>query len=371
MKKKEKGISKILATMILISICLINTVATVNWVSGISEKYMNIKKIEIMDYWNMANWNQTTTHSTLVSGSSVSKSISSYGSVRYPEHQLFYGIWTDWTWTWRPLLAGGKTREELNSLFDTLIAHRIQYIFCYVPGFDRNGDFPEFYGNSFYLVSAMNDYNEAHGTTLEAHVWINNHYDYRSNPADLNDPAVQSKIIETIRKYTDPTYGLIPEGGAPFTGVNLDFEFYTGGRELEVVSMTNLVAATFPDLTVSTDISYPYLGHNPPFGKEFSKDVDYIIVMMYDTQLERDAYAEWFRKMAKTQLLNTDKPLLLAVPAGHNTGEDISFALQGLQALLSNETFTHLDGLALFDVKHMTLNRWSYWDLAVALVDDR
>ncbi|MEM3406926.1 MAG: DUF2393 family protein [Nitrososphaerota archaeon] len=45
--KNRKGISKILATIIIISFCLIITIFAITWISSISEKYMNVKKIEI------------------------------------------------------------------------------------------------------------------------------------------------------------------------------------------------------------------------------------------------------------------------------------------------------------------------------------
>ncbi|MEM2927747.1 MAG: DUF2393 family protein [Nitrososphaerota archaeon] len=45
--KNRKGISKILATIIIISFCLIITIFAITWISSISEKYMNANKIEI------------------------------------------------------------------------------------------------------------------------------------------------------------------------------------------------------------------------------------------------------------------------------------------------------------------------------------
>jgi hypothetical protein len=49
---KNKGISKIVVTVILVSICIVITIAVVYWISGITEKYMSVRKIEILSLWN-------------------------------------------------------------------------------------------------------------------------------------------------------------------------------------------------------------------------------------------------------------------------------------------------------------------------------
>ncbi|MEM1574902.1 MAG: hypothetical protein QXF09_00935 [Nitrososphaerota archaeon] len=49
---KNKGISKILVTVILVSICIVITIAVVYWISGITEKYTSVKKIEILSVWS-------------------------------------------------------------------------------------------------------------------------------------------------------------------------------------------------------------------------------------------------------------------------------------------------------------------------------
>jgi len=49
---KNKGISKILVTVILVSICIVITIAVVYWISGIAEKYMVVRKIEILSSWS-------------------------------------------------------------------------------------------------------------------------------------------------------------------------------------------------------------------------------------------------------------------------------------------------------------------------------
>jgi len=55
MYKNKKGISIVLAAIILISLCVIISIAAVYWISGVSEKYMNVKKIEIVDVWGSRN----------------------------------------------------------------------------------------------------------------------------------------------------------------------------------------------------------------------------------------------------------------------------------------------------------------------------
>ncbi|MEM2209830.1 MAG: hypothetical protein QXF09_05040 [Nitrososphaerota archaeon] len=52
MNKNNKGISIIKATIILISICLIITIAFITWSSGIIGKFMVNEKIEIIDVWS-------------------------------------------------------------------------------------------------------------------------------------------------------------------------------------------------------------------------------------------------------------------------------------------------------------------------------
>ena len=52
MKLKNRGISKILVTVILVSICLVITIAIIYWIFGITERYMIIKKLEILDVWS-------------------------------------------------------------------------------------------------------------------------------------------------------------------------------------------------------------------------------------------------------------------------------------------------------------------------------
>jgi len=54
---KNKGISKIVVTVILVSICLVITIAVVYWISGITEKYMNVRKIEILNAWSEKKFN--------------------------------------------------------------------------------------------------------------------------------------------------------------------------------------------------------------------------------------------------------------------------------------------------------------------------
>ncbi|MEM3419954.1 MAG: hypothetical protein QXY18_04250 [Nitrososphaerota archaeon] len=50
--KNKKGISVVKATIILITICVIITVAFVTWSSGIIGKFMVNEKIEIIDVWS-------------------------------------------------------------------------------------------------------------------------------------------------------------------------------------------------------------------------------------------------------------------------------------------------------------------------------
>ena len=48
----KKGISIIKATIILISICIIISIAVVTWISGITSIFMANEKIEIVDVWS-------------------------------------------------------------------------------------------------------------------------------------------------------------------------------------------------------------------------------------------------------------------------------------------------------------------------------
>lgn len=50
--KNKKGISKITATIIIISFCIIITIAAVTWISGITSIFMKNDKIEITDVWS-------------------------------------------------------------------------------------------------------------------------------------------------------------------------------------------------------------------------------------------------------------------------------------------------------------------------------
>jgi len=52
MNKNKIGISIILATIILISICIAITIAAVLWYSGIIQKFIFYEKIEIIDVWS-------------------------------------------------------------------------------------------------------------------------------------------------------------------------------------------------------------------------------------------------------------------------------------------------------------------------------
>jgi len=53
----KKGISIIKATIILISICIIISIAAVTWISGIAEKFIFNEKIEIIDVWSKKSFN--------------------------------------------------------------------------------------------------------------------------------------------------------------------------------------------------------------------------------------------------------------------------------------------------------------------------
>ncbi|MEM2209584.1 MAG: hypothetical protein QXM32_05055 [Nitrososphaerota archaeon] len=57
MNKNNKGISIIKATIILISICIIITIAFVTWFSGITSIFMVNEKIEIIDVWSKKSFN--------------------------------------------------------------------------------------------------------------------------------------------------------------------------------------------------------------------------------------------------------------------------------------------------------------------------
>jgi hypothetical protein len=48
----KKGISIIIATIILISICLAITIFSILWYSGIIQKFIFYEKIEIIDVWS-------------------------------------------------------------------------------------------------------------------------------------------------------------------------------------------------------------------------------------------------------------------------------------------------------------------------------
>ena len=50
--KNKKGISIIIATIILISICLAITIFAILWYSGIIQKFIFYEKIEIIDVWS-------------------------------------------------------------------------------------------------------------------------------------------------------------------------------------------------------------------------------------------------------------------------------------------------------------------------------
>jgi archaellum component FlaF (FlaF/FlaG flagellin family) len=52
MNINNKGISIIKATIILISICIIITIAVVTWTSGVTSIFMANEKIEIIDVWS-------------------------------------------------------------------------------------------------------------------------------------------------------------------------------------------------------------------------------------------------------------------------------------------------------------------------------
>ncbi|MEM2928048.1 MAG: hypothetical protein QXP60_03690 [Nitrososphaerota archaeon] len=52
MNKNNKGISVVKATIIIISICVIITIAFVTWSSGIIGKFMVNEKIEIINVWS-------------------------------------------------------------------------------------------------------------------------------------------------------------------------------------------------------------------------------------------------------------------------------------------------------------------------------
>ena len=52
MNKNKKGISIIIATIILISICVAITIVAVLWTSGIIQKFIVNEKIEIIDVWS-------------------------------------------------------------------------------------------------------------------------------------------------------------------------------------------------------------------------------------------------------------------------------------------------------------------------------
>ncbi|MEM2179026.1 MAG: hypothetical protein QW272_09435 [Candidatus Methanomethylicaceae archaeon] len=52
MNKNNKGISVVKATIIIISICIVITIAFITWSSGIIGKFMVNEKIEIIDVWS-------------------------------------------------------------------------------------------------------------------------------------------------------------------------------------------------------------------------------------------------------------------------------------------------------------------------------
>jgi len=53
----KKGISIIKSTIILISICIIISIAVVTWISGIVESFIFYEKIEIIDVWSKKSFN--------------------------------------------------------------------------------------------------------------------------------------------------------------------------------------------------------------------------------------------------------------------------------------------------------------------------
>ncbi|MEM2210019.1 MAG: hypothetical protein QW755_06440 [Nitrososphaerota archaeon] len=55
--KNKKGISVVKATIILISICIVITIAFITWSSGIIGKFMINEKIEIIDVWSKKSFN--------------------------------------------------------------------------------------------------------------------------------------------------------------------------------------------------------------------------------------------------------------------------------------------------------------------------
>jgi len=52
MNKNKKGISIIIATIILISICVAITIVAILWYSGVIQKFIFYEKIEIIDVWS-------------------------------------------------------------------------------------------------------------------------------------------------------------------------------------------------------------------------------------------------------------------------------------------------------------------------------
>jgi len=52
MNKNKIGISIILATIIIISLCIAITIFSVLWYSGIIQKFIFYEKIEIIDVWS-------------------------------------------------------------------------------------------------------------------------------------------------------------------------------------------------------------------------------------------------------------------------------------------------------------------------------
>ena len=57
MNKNKKGISILVATIIIVSICIAITIATVLWSSEIIQKFMVNEKIEIIDVWSKRTFN--------------------------------------------------------------------------------------------------------------------------------------------------------------------------------------------------------------------------------------------------------------------------------------------------------------------------
>jgi hypothetical protein len=57
MNKNKKGISIIIATIIIISLCIAITIFSILWYSGIIQKFIFYEKIEIIDVWSKKSFN--------------------------------------------------------------------------------------------------------------------------------------------------------------------------------------------------------------------------------------------------------------------------------------------------------------------------